>query len=105
MVFKEEKELPIIPVITFSILFITIIFILIAIKGKHHYYWYASLGMLVFSILSGFSIGRITIGVTFLLLSLAIGYSLYLIQNKLNLITFLALGLLFGLLLEYWLIY
>lgn len=42
-------------VIAFTALFVAIISLLFAIKGRHSYYWLAALGMYIFSFLAGFS--------------------------------------------------
>ncbi|WP_206747171.1 hypothetical protein, partial [Mycobacteroides abscessus] len=63
-------------VIAFAALIISVVSTLSAIKGKSQHYWYAALGVYIFSLIAGFSIGQITVGFTFVLLALAIGYSL-----------------------------
>jgi hypothetical protein len=83
-------------VIAYGALFLAFIPIVIAVKGRPKYYWYSALGFYIFSFLAGFSIGQITVGLTFIPLSLAIGYSIGWIKKKLHIIFFLLLGVLIG---------
>lgn len=83
-------------VIAYTTLLISIVLIFFAIKGKHQLYWIATIGIYFFSFITGFSIGQITVGFTFVLLALAIGYSFKLIKNKLHFTTCLGVGFLVG---------
>jgi hypothetical protein len=75
----------------------TILSIIFAIKGKHQLYWSAALCIYLFSLLAGFSIGQLTVGLTFVCMSLAIGYTLKLINNRFHQAAFLLLGIVIGL--------
>ncbi|WP_245902264.1 hypothetical protein [Gracilibacillus dipsosauri] len=81
--------MPIFSVIAFSALFIAIVSIFFAIRGKYQFYWVSAVGIYVFSFLAGFSIGQMTVGLTFIPLTLAIGYSFGWIKNKMHSIIFL----------------
>jgi len=85
-------------VIAFAALIIASVSTFFAIKGKQQLYWTAAIGIYVFSFISGFSIGQITVGFTFVPLALAIGYTFNVIKNKIHFITFLGIGFLVGLL-------
>lgn len=82
--------------IAFSALIIAIVSSFFAIKGKYQYYWISAIGIYIFSFIAGFSIGQMTVGLTFIPLTLAIGYSLGWIENKTQSIIFLCLGILIG---------
>lgn len=85
-------------VIAFAALIIASVSAFFAIKGKHQLYWTAAIGIYIFSFISGFSIGQMTVGFTFVPLALAIGYTFNKIKNKTHFITFLVVGFLVGLL-------
>ena len=88
--------MPIFSVIAFSALFIAIVSMFFAIRDKYQYYWVSAVGIYSFSFLAGFSIGQMTVGLTFIPLTLAIGYSFGWIKNKMHSIIFLCLGVLIG---------
>jgi hypothetical protein len=75
---------------------VTIVTMVLAMKGNHKLYWVAALASYIFSFIAGFSIGQITVALVFIPLSLAIGYSLNLIKNKLTGGLFLGLGIIIG---------
>ncbi len=83
-------------VIAFSALVIAIVATILAIKGKYQLYWISAVGIYTFSFLAGFSIGQITVGLTFIPLTLAIGYSFGWIKNKISNIIFISIGILIG---------
>lgn len=85
-------------VIAFSALIVAVISIFFAIKGKHQLYWISTFGIYIFSFLAGFSIGQMTVGLTFIPLALAIGYTFGWIKNKKQSIIFLVIGIFIGLL-------
>ncbi|WP_047979785.1 hypothetical protein [Ornithinibacillus contaminans] len=85
-------------VIAFSALAITLLALVFAIKGKHQLYWLAALGNYIFSFLAGFSIGQFTVGLTFVFLALATGYSFHLIKKRTHLEIFVTIGVLIGVL-------
>lgn len=68
-------------------------------KGNYRLYWLSTLGMYIFSFIAGFSIGQLTIGLTFIPLSLAIGHTLRWIKNRLHSMLFLFIGVLVGVIL------
>jgi uncharacterized membrane protein len=80
------------------------------ISGKPQHYWLATISIYIFSFIAGFSIGQITVGITFVLLPLAIGSSFKWIKNRLNFSICLGVGLLVGILMvvyvdDYWLFF
>ncbi|MGM0884263.1 MAG: hypothetical protein ACQEXQ_24885 [Bacillota bacterium] len=75
---------------------VTIVSLFFAIKGKYQFYWICAIGIYIFSFLAGFSTGQLTVGLTFIPLTLAIGYSLGWIKNKEHRTIFLCLGTLIG---------
>ncbi|WP_250886858.1 hypothetical protein [Bacillus sp. SM2101] len=83
-------------VIVFSALILAIVSTFYAIKGKYQFYWISAIGIYIFSLLAGFSIGQMTVGLTFIPLTLAMGYFFGWIKNKVNIIIFLCLGILIG---------
>lgn len=83
-------------VIAFSALVIAIVSTFFAVKGKHQLYWISAIGIYTFSFMAGFSIGQMAVGLTFIPLTLAIGYSLGWIKNKMNSVIFLFIGILIG---------
>lgn len=68
------------------------------ISGKPQHYWLATISIYIFSMIAGFSIGKITVGLTIVLLALAIGYSFNWIKNKSHYTTWLGAGFLVGIL-------
>src|SRR4051812_12127878 len=82
--------------IAFSALIVAIVSPFFAINGKYQFYWISAIGIYIFSFLAGFSIGQLTVGLTFIPLTLAIGYSLGWIKNKVHSIISLCLGTLIG---------
>jgi len=97
-------------VIAFTSLIIAVVAIVMAVRGKRNHYWTAAAAIYIFSFLAGFSIGQLTVGITFVLVVLALGYSLKLIKTHLQLFTFLFAGMATGILLvmfvdDYWLFY
>lgn len=85
-------------IIAYAALIVAIITTFFAIKGKHQLYWLSALGIYLFSFMSGLSIGIITVGLTFISLTLATGYTLNLIKSKEHQLIFLGLGILIGVL-------
>jgi|SRR5690625_2076746 len=78
--------------IAYTSLFITIIATIFAIKGHHQLYWVAAIAIYIFSFIAGFSIGQLTVGFTFILLVLAIGYTLGWIKTTIQFLTFTGIG-------------
>jgi carbon starvation protein CstA len=56
----------------------------------------AALGSYIFSLIAGFPIGHVTVGFTFVLFALAIGYFFRLIRKKSQLTTCISLSILAG---------
>jgi hypothetical protein len=77
--------------LSFISFFVTLI---LAIKGKHNYYWGAALSSYIFSFLAGFSVGQLTVGLPFICIVLAVGYSLKWIRTKVQALLFLGIGIL-----------
>ena len=88
--------MPIFSVIAFSALIVAVVSIIFAIKGRYQFYWIAAIGIYIFSFLAGFSIGQLTVGLTFIPLILAIGYTFGWIKSKVQSLMFLCLGILIG---------
>lgn len=102
--------MPTFSIIAFSALMATIVSTFFVIIGRHQLYWIAAIGIYIFSFIAGFSIGQLTVGLTFILLSLAIGYSFHWLRSKSRLSICLSSGVLIGLLMvlfvdDYWLFY
>jgi hypothetical protein len=83
-------------IIAFSALIVAVLSIFYAIKGYYQLYWVSAIGIYIFSFLAGFSIGQITVGLTFIPLTLAIGFSLGWIKNKVHSLITLCIGILIG---------
>lgn len=88
--------MPIFSVIAFSALIVATVSTFFAVKGQHQLYWVSAVAIYIFSFLAGFSIGQLTVGLTFVPLALAIGYSFGWIKNNRSSIIFLCSGILFG---------
>ncbi|HET7658526.1 MAG TPA: hypothetical protein VFK37_09555 [Bacillales bacterium] len=67
--------------IAYSALLLTFIMASVAIKHPQ-FYWVAAGCIYVFSAMAGFSIGQLTVGLTFVFLVLALGYSFGWIKGK-----------------------
>lgn len=83
-------------VVAFLSLIVAILSLILAILGKRHFYWVSALGIYVFSFIAGFSIGQLTVGLTFIPLALAIGYSLGWINWKSDYLLTVGVGILIG---------
>ncbi|MFC0561452.1 hypothetical protein [Halalkalibacter alkalisediminis] len=88
--------MPIFSVIAFTSLIVAIVSLFFAIRSKYQFYWISAIGIYIFSFLAGFSIGQMTVGLTFIPLTLVIGYSFGCIKNKTHGIIFLCLGIIIG---------
>jgi hypothetical protein len=84
--------------IAFSALIIAIVTAFFAIRGNYRFYWVSALGIYLFSFIAGFSIGQLTVGLTFIPLALAIGHTFRWIRTKVHSIIFVSLGIIFGVL-------
>ena len=78
--------------IAYMSLFIAIVATIFAIKGYHRHYWIAAVCIYIFSFLAGFSIGQLTVGFTFILIALAIGYTFGWIKTTIQVLTFTGIG-------------
>lgn len=83
-------------VIAFSALVVAIVSLFFAFIGSFQFYWLSAICIYIFSFLAGFSVGQITVGLTFIPLVLAIGYSFGWIKNRTHSISFLFLGIITG---------
>jgi|SRR5699024_4246949 len=59
-------------IIAYSLLLISFLTFFAGLKGRPIYYWISAFSMYIFSFLGGFSIGQITVGLTFIPLTLGI---------------------------------
>ena len=89
-------------VIAFFAVMIAIASTFFAVIGKYQFYWGSAIGIYIFSLLAGFSIGQIMVGLTFIPLALAIGHSLGWIKNKIHSSIFLCIGILIGFLIVFY---
>lgn len=99
----------------YSLLFVILFLVAIlstvaAMLGKYQYYWVAAISTYIFSFIAGFSIGQMTVGLTFVFLGLAFGTSFKWIKNTLHYIIFIGVGAWIGLLAilfvdDYWLFF
>lgn len=76
----------------YTCLLIAVVATFFAIKGHHQLYWIAAIAIYIFSFIAGFSIGQLTVGFTFILLALAIGYTFGWIKNMIQVLTFTGIG-------------
>jgi uncharacterized membrane protein len=83
-------------VIAYVSLLVFVTCFIIAIKGPHQLYWISAVGIYVFSFIAGFTFGQFTVGLTFVCLSLAIGYSFRWIKGKADYTLFTAVGIIVG---------
>jgi len=67
-----------------------------AIRGNYPFYWISAISIYIFSFLAGFSIGQLTIGLTFIPLTLAIGHTFGWIKTRIHTVMFVSLGILVG---------
>ncbi|MFT4415262.1 hypothetical protein ACLM5H_15480 [Fredinandcohnia humi] len=82
----------ILSIIAYLALFLSLVTTICALKGDHNYYWLAAISIYIFSVLGAFSVGQVTVGLTFIFLILAIGYSLKWIKTKFHAILGLGIG-------------
>ncbi|MBD2867894.1 hypothetical protein [Paenibacillus arenilitoris] len=83
-------------VIAFSALAIAIVTFLLAVIGRPRFYWISAISIYVFSFMAGFSIGQLTVGLTFIPLALAIGFSSGRINRRAHTYWFAGVGALIG---------
>ncbi len=82
--------------IFYGFVLFTLIAVVLAIKGEHKMYWVAALCTYIFSFLGGFSIGQLTVGLTFVFIVLALAYSLNWVKSGLHYVAFLVFGFVIG---------
>lgn len=90
---KGVKNSMIFSLIAYLSLFLFLVTTIFAIKGDHKYYWFAAIFIYIFSMLGAFSVGLMTVGLTFILLTLAIGYSFQWIKTKRHALIGLGIGI------------
>ncbi|WP_245780785.1 hypothetical protein [Gracilibacillus orientalis] len=83
-------------ILAYSSLITAFVSFILAVGGKHYYYWISAVGMYIFSFLAGFSIGQLTVGLTFIPIVLAIGYTFDWIKNKVHYLFFVCSGVIIG---------
>jgi hypothetical protein len=83
-------------VFAFVSLLVSVISVIFAIRGTYQLYWISAAGIYIFSFLTGFSIGQFTVALTFIYLSLAVGYSLGRIRGKAGYSLFAGIGTITG---------
>ncbi|HLR71053.1 MAG TPA: hypothetical protein VK085_06440 [Pseudogracilibacillus sp.] len=83
-------------IIAYSALIMSIVSFIIALKGRTIFYWVSALSIYLFSFLSGFSIGQITVGLTFIPITLGVAVSLGWIRQNFHHALFTGLGVAIG---------
>jgi hypothetical protein len=83
-------------VIAYMSLLVSVMSFIFAIKVAYQLYWFSAIGIYIFSFLAGFTIGQFTVGLTFVFLGLAIGYSLGRIKGKADYFLFAGVGIITG---------
>lgn len=84
--------MPIFSIIAYSALVTAIVSLIFAISGRHRLYWISAIAIYIFSFITGFSIGQLTVGLTFIPLTLAIGFSFGWIKRKADSYLFAGVG-------------
>lgn len=92
----ESEGVKMFTAIAYGSLLVCVMSVIFAIKGIHQLYWISAVGIYVFSFIAGFTIGQITVGFTFVFLSLAIGYALGRIKGKADYFLFAGVGIITG---------
>lgn len=90
--------MPIFTVIAWVALSVAVLSFIIAFLGKRQFYWMSAFAIYVFSFIAGFSIGQRTVGLTFIPLTLAIGYSSGWLKTNRDYLLTVGAGLLIGVL-------
>ncbi|MBP1994889.1 hypothetical protein [Paenibacillus eucommiae] len=83
-------------IVAYSSLLISFITAVLAIMGYRWLYWISALGVYMFSIIAGFTIGQFTVGLTFVFLTLAVGSSLRMLKGKLRSTLIVGCGFVLG---------
>jgi hypothetical protein len=93
---SEGEVVKMFTAIAYWSLLVCVMSVIFAIKGIHQLYWISAVGIYIFSFITGFTLGRFTVGLTFVFLSLAIGYSLRRIKGKADYSLFAGVGIITG---------
>ncbi len=93
---SESEVDKMLTVIAFVSLLVSVTSVIFAIKGNPQLYWISAVGIYIFSFLAGFTFGQFTVGLTFVYLTLAIGYSLGRIKGKADYSMFAGVGTIIG---------
>ncbi|MFD2656871.1 hypothetical protein [Gracilibacillus thailandensis] len=88
-------------ILAYSSLTVALLSVVLAVSGKRYYYWVSAIGIYIFSFLAGFSIGQLTVGLTFIPLVLAVGYTFGWIKNKAQILIVLSIGVLIGIIMVF----
>lgn len=83
-------------ILFYSLFLLFIITFILAINGRPALYWIAALSIYVCSFLGGFSIGQITVGLTFIPLTLGIASVFGLMKKRYQSALFAGVGLIIG---------
>ncbi|MGP4040130.1 hypothetical protein ACTWP4_09580 [Gracilibacillus sp. D59] len=83
-------------IVAYSSLIVALVSLILAVSGKRHFYWLSAVGIYIFSFIAGFSIGQLTVGLTFIPLLLAIAYTFSWIKTKVHILLFVSLGVTIG---------
>jgi hypothetical protein len=92
----ESEVVKMFTAIAFWSLLVCVVSFIFAKKGIKQLYWISAVGIYIFSFITGFTIGYFTVGLTFVFLSLAIGYSLGRIKGKSDYSLFAGVGIITG---------
>lgn len=82
--------------IAYGTLFISIVSFIFGCYRNQHFHWLAACAMYIFSFLGGFSIGQLTVGLTFIPLTLAIGHLFHLNHTTKQRIILIVSGVVIG---------
>ena len=85
--------MPLLSLLVFFLLGLTIVAIVLAVMHSHHWYWVAALASWNFSFLTGFSIGLYAFSVTVVVMLLALGHLLGVIHQAWHSVLAVASGL------------
>ena len=92
----EVNTILILIAVAYFPLIVAVLAFILAVLGKRKFYWISALGIYLFSFIAGFSIGQLTVGLTFIPLLLAIGFSFDWIKTKANYLWTAGSGILIG---------
>jgi|GEM_PF-1911158 len=75
-------KLVIFSILAYLMLAVTGLAVWLAVKGDKKYYWVGGIAMYFFSFIAGFSIGLLTLSISFVLLALAITHRMRWVNNS-----------------------